>query len=123
MKKSVSILLLVSLLFQSCVVYQKTSVSFNEAIDNGNVKVVDALGTHKYKSIELSDSIYYGFSKDINNDEKKTPIDTAAITAVYLKDIKKSKKSRTGLYIGLGLGTFCLTWLILWAVSPYGPGS
>ena len=116
MKKSISIFLLAAILFQSCVAYQKTSVSINEATDSGRAKVVDELGTHKYKSIELSDGFYYGLN-NLDTLTIKTPIDIDKITAIYLKDIKKSKNRTIGLIVGLGLGTLGLIILIAWATS------
>ena len=122
MKKSVSILLLAALLFQSCVVYQKTSVSISEATDSGKVMVVDDLGTHKYKSIELNNGFYYGLNTP-DTLTIKMPIYVDKITAIYLKDIKKSKKRTKGLVVGLAFGSVGLVFLgayIAWVLNGSG---
>lgn len=86
-KKIIYFLISQLLLFQSCVAYQKTSVSLNEAHDRGKVKVSTFIGEDiKCKNINMQDDIYYGLSG--KNEIKLSP---DQIKAIYLKDIKKSK--------------------------------
>ena len=90
MKKSISIVLLATILLQSCVAYQKTSVPINEAQDKGPVRVSytnrkDA----SFVNIILKDSIYYGISSYKHISEK--PLDQVQIDGIYLKDLEKSK--------------------------------
>jgi hypothetical protein len=91
------------MLFQSCVVYHTTSTPINQAYNKGMVMVVDDSGEQKYKSIELNDGVYYGVTKG-DNVVRKTPIDTVAVSAVYLKDIKKSKIRAYGVGLMVTLG-------------------
>ena len=90
-KQSISILLLVTMLLQSCSVYEKTSVSLNDAQNTGVVKVIPTYGKKiYYKNIELKDSVYYGIAmKDKNG---ITPLYQAQISSIFNKDIKKSKR-------------------------------
>ncbi len=104
---SVSFLLIV---FQSCVVYQKTPVSIQKAYNQGKAKisithttdvtynngVVKAAKSNAdlyYKNIILEDGFYYGIYEN-----RKIKIDTTAVLAIYLKDIEKSKKSTWQLF-------------------------
>ena len=103
MKKSISIFLLLSLLIQSCVVYQKTSVPINEAWDKGPVKIIDEYGADEFDFIERTDYKYYGVIKN-GRTVDKTPIDTVGVSAIYSKDIRKSKNRSIALAISLGLG-------------------
>ena len=88
MKKSISILFLVTILLQSCVVYQKTPVSINEAYKRGSrVKIISKLGeSYIFNGIYIKDSIYYGVEGD-----NLVRLDTAQISGIYLQDNKKSK--------------------------------
>ena len=86
-KQAVSIALLATLLIQSCVVYQHTTVSIDEAHNKGKVKVKSNRGiSYEFSNIEIRDSIYYGVSK-----KGDIPLKTALIASIYLQDIDKSK--------------------------------
>lgn len=100
MKKSVSFVLLAVILLQSCVVYQKTPVSLDQAYDKSAAKVVSLKGKEvKYQNIKLENNAYYGIKGN-----KEVILDTLLISNVYLKDIEKSKQ-KTILNIGsVGLG-------------------
>ena len=100
MKKSISIVLLVTILLQSCVAYQKTSVSLNEAHDSkGMVKVTDTRGeSFVFNYIELRDSIYYGTNKEVT-----IRLETSQITGIYLKDNNKSKTQTVIFWISFSV--------------------
>ena len=86
-KQSISIVLLATILLQSCVAYQKTSVSLEEAANRGKVKLIHTDGTFLlFKNIEMQDSIYYGF---INNIQR--PLVESNFSGIYLQDKKKSE--------------------------------
>jgi len=88
MKKSTSIVLLATILLQSCVAYQKTSVSLEEAANKGNVKLIGTDGNvYEMRNIEMQDSIYYGFIG-----KEKTLIAEASLAEIYLQDKKKSTR-------------------------------
>ena len=90
MKKSISIVLLATILLQSCVAYHDTSVSLNEAKDKGRVRVSYTDGRDaSFGNIIFKDSTYYGIPVPKHISEK--PLDSINIRAIYLKDIKKSK--------------------------------
>jgi hypothetical protein len=103
MKKSISILLLTSLLLQSCVVYHSNAVSLKEATESGEVKIVIDSAEYTYNNIERIDNEYYGLEKEEKHINKYL-LDSANVTAVYLKDMKKSKRKSIGLTIGVGFG-------------------
>ena len=89
MKKLISIILLATILLQSCVVYQKTSVSLSEASDMGKAKVKPTYGKHiRYKKIylNLTDSTYYGVRGGVD-----TPLYPAQISTIQLQNIKMSR--------------------------------
>jgi hypothetical protein len=94
-KQLISIALLVTILLQSCVVYQDTTVSINEAHNRGKVKVKSNRGvSYEFSNIEMRDSIYYGVNK--NGD---IPLKTELITSIYLQDINKSKTQTTFFWV------------------------
>ena len=86
MKKSISIVLLATILLQSCVFYQKTSVSLNEAQNQGWVKVKNSYGNRfEFKNIYIEDSVYYGVHRPVD-----IRLDSGSISGIYLQDKKKS---------------------------------
>lgn len=94
MKKSASFVLLAVILLQSCVVYQDTSVSVNDAQNQGATKVLTTYGTEMvFNNMYIKDSIYYGVYQS-----QEIRIDTTQIKNIYLRDKKKSNK-RTVLAI------------------------
>ena len=96
MKKSISIVLLATILLQSCVVYQKAPVPISESIEKGKAKVITKTGTKfKFKNIILEDEKYFGIQG-----KNKILIGTEGISAIYLKDINKSET--LGALIGVG---------------------
>lgn len=109
-RKTIYYLLSLLILFQSCVVYQKTPVPIQKACNQGKAKisithttdvtynngVVKAAKSNTdlfYKNIILEEGFYHGIYEN-----KKIEIDTTAISAIYLKDIEKSKKSTRQLF-------------------------
>ena len=91
MKKVVSIFLLATLHFQSCVVYQKMPVPIKEAYERGSgVKIISKLGDRFiFNGIYVKDSIYYGVKGD-----NLVRLDTTQISGIYLQDNKKTKKAK-----------------------------
>lgn len=87
MRNITGIFLLLLILFQSCTVYHKTSVSIEEATNQGKVKVVDGTGQeYFYDKIVLKDSIYYG----IYHRNPPAVIRHYESKEIYMKDKKKS---------------------------------
>jgi hypothetical protein len=68
--KTITYILIVFILCQSCVVYQKTPVPLSESYDKGKVKVITNTDEKlKFKKIIQKDSIYYGVNnKKLKND-------------------------------------------------------
>jgi len=86
MKKSVSIVLLATILLQSCVAFQKKSVPLNYAQNQGMVKVTTTYGKQmEFTNLYIKDSIYYGVTKTMD-----LRLDESQILEVYLKNKKKS---------------------------------
>ncbi|MBC2840121.1 hypothetical protein [Robiginitalea sp. SC105] len=89
------------ILFQSCVVYHKTPVSLNKAVDAGSKsKVVNELGVDfEFEQIVEEDGSYYGFQKK-SGQRVKTLIDNGPETSVFLKN-KRASNWATLLVVGL----------------------
>ena len=99
MIKHISIILLATILLQSCVVYQKNSVPLSEACDEGKVKVISKTGEElKFKNIFQKDSNYYGLNqKKLKNNygvyewtDITIPLYADGVEAIYLKNKAKS---------------------------------
>ena len=100
MKRQITIFILVNIFLQSCVVYQKSSVSVDDAVNKGKVMVVNNEG----KKIYLMNIIYEDGAYFINEDgtyygiwdnDQMVPMTSTDSSDFYLKDIKASSK-RTG---------------------------
>ena len=87
------------MLSQSCVVYQKTSVSLEEAYNSGRakVKLINREPIY-YEYIYLQDNIYYG---KLALTRKGTPLYAHQISSIYLKDFKKSELQTIFLVLGI----------------------
>lgn len=97
-KLAIYILLLATLVLQSCVAYQSTSVSVNEAYNKGNVRVHTTSGEKiKFQNIELMDTTYYGVTE--NN---KVKLDPTKISAVFLEYIRTTNNENSFMYLGPG---------------------
>ena len=106
--QAIPYLLIILMLFQSCVAYHKSSIPISDAQDRGKVKVVTKRGTnYEFKNIEYKDDAYYGNTKD-----DIVLIDTASISAIYLKNVKKSNWQTIILSVSVGLVLFFLVALI-----------
>jgi len=102
MKKSISFILFATILLQSCVAYQKTSVSLNEAENKGKVKVTTTLGNNlEFFNIDFRDSVYYG---DYGKSRDEIALDSAQISSIYLQDIRRSKNQTTITIVSLVIG-------------------
>ena len=116
MKKSTSLFLLATILLHSCVAYKNVSVPINEAYEKGNARVVSKLGTKfNFKNIILEDETYLGIKG-----KNRIKIDTAQISAIYLKDISKSKRN-TILAWSLGIGV-PVVFVIIMVIDVYVNG-
>ena len=111
MKKSISIVLLATILLHSCRAYYPSTISLKEAYDKkgesyyynkGHVKVTTTQGDNfHFHYIDLKDSIYYGVKMRGNVIGKEIPLDTAIISGVYLKNFKKSTWKTVFMTLGL----------------------
>ena len=110
-----SIFLLAIILFQSCVIYQKSSVSLSEAYDKGKVKIEKRQGLPAYyKNLLFEEGNYYGIYEN-----KKVEIDTAIIANIYLKDVKKSKRT-TIIIFGVVIPLVFAFALFMHAIRSFG---
>lgn len=100
-KKVITYTPLLLILFQSCVVYHRQSVSLYQASNAGKVKITTNMGEKLIAaSIYSEDSIYYAkFRIRIKNEngdhkweENNTIINSKDISTIQLKNIEKSKR-------------------------------
>lgn len=111
MKSQIAIFILVNILLQSCVVYQDTSVSIDQAYDKSVAKVVNLKGKEViYWNIKLENNTYFGIKGN-----KEILLDTLLISNVYLKDIEKSKqKTLLNIWsVVLGIGIYVIFLVII----------
>ena len=99
--KHLALLFASLILFQSCVVYQKTSVSLEQAAKSEvKVKVITkADETYKFHHIGFEDGKFYGEQKTTGYKNVIIPLQDNEIYKVLLKD----KSTSTILSIGLGV--------------------
>ncbi len=121
-KRSITIVLLVTILLQSCVVYQPAPVILNQAHDKGKGKLIRDNGEEiKFKNIEFSDSVYYvKYRARIKNIEGEyhwnnylVPITSENVSVIFLKDRKKSGLRTAGLIVGVSVGIVVFTIVII----------
>ena len=119
MKKSIAIILLATILIQSCVAYQKTSISLNEAYDRGKVEVINNSGkkTH-FTNIILKDNNYYGINSA--NRFVEESLNSINISAIYLQDKKATKQNTIiGVSITALIVALFIIWLSTWTFEPF----
>jgi len=98
MFKSILLSIFIIVLFQSCVVYNKPSVSLHESVGQGKVKLMSTSGTKlKFTNIEKVDSVYYGIGREyisetnyITKAGSKMPLDSTLVSEIFVKNVKKS---------------------------------
>ena len=100
MKRSVIFFVIFFLVvLQGCVVYQKNSLSLENAIYQGKVKVIDHRGNSAiFTNIEQVQGVYYGRKGQI-----RVRLEPNNISEIYLKNHAKSKRRTLGWSIGLGV--------------------
>ncbi len=106
---------------QSCVVYQPNTLSLQESVDKGKVKVVDSKGgSYLFTNIELVDGAYLGSGGPYKNlpyvitaSGPKTKLDSAFVEVVYLKDRKKSTSRTVWLAILSVPAAFVFTGIVV----------
>ena len=99
MERQIVIFILVNILLQNCVVYQKTSVPIDSAINKGKVKLISTDGRKiHFQKIEKEDSLYYGTLKS-----GKWPIPVAEVESIYMID-KKGSNILTWIIVPLAVG-------------------
>ena len=102
--KTIAYLLLVLILSQSCVIYQKTPVSDESEYRRGKAKVVrNIVSVRNIREIEIKfiiegDSIYYVRTRQIHN---KIPFDPSQFESVYLIDKAKSTIGTIAVVVGI----------------------
>ena len=112
-KQTIAIVLLVTILLQSCVAYQNTSMSIDEAQNKGPVRVTSTQGDNiKFRNIQAKDGAYYGV-----NGNRITQIDPAQIISIHLKDFKKSKTQTAILATFLTVSVLALVIVAVVAAS------
>ena len=126
MKKSISLVLLATIIFQSCAVYQKTSLTLDEAKDKGKVRVITSQGDAlKFNNIVQKDSMYYGVRK-ISSDNYYGKVDVSMplypdlIESIYLKN-KGATIVKSVLFLGAaGLVAWGVGMILILTVFGFG---
>ncbi len=109
------------LLAQSCAVYPDASVTLNQALYQGKVKVTLKSGQeYKFDNIVIIDSVYHGMGLEyisetqfVKHEGAKTALDSANISSVLIKDTQKSSNRSILLVLGIiplvfiGVGIVC----------------
>ncbi len=101
MKKAISLFLLVLILSQSCVIYQKTPVSISESTNKGKVKIVKTNGEKvALKGMVYDNGTYWGLRKGYSKDHEYK-IDPAQVAEVYVIDKRDSRTASIILAVGI----------------------
>ncbi|MBG6109441.1 hypothetical protein IWX84_000296 [Flavobacterium sp. CG_9.10] len=112
--KIVCVLLIFVLLMQSCAIYQKTSVSLDDAVaSNRKVLITKTDGAKlKLKRVELTDGKYYGIVKVDGKTEKIILVEND------IRTIRILNKSATTIgTFGIVLGSLVITFLVAAAIA------
>ena len=76
---------------QSCVTYQKSSVSIEQSINHRKAKVIDNNGINRYDNIEFQEGGYYGLKTKGTHEgyitKTREELDSSNISAVFLEKI------------------------------------
>jgi len=109
--KSIFLVIASMVLLQSCAVYFKESISINQAVEVGAVKVVVKSGREMtFKEVIHNENNYYG-----KKGKKVWRIDSTSVTYVYIKDVEKSNKRRFWMQVSspfILAGVFVLGFII-----------
>lgn len=105
------------MLTQSCAVYDTSSVTLSQALYQGKVKLIYKNGQeYKFDNIVIIDSVYHGMGIEylsekqyVKHEKAKMPIDSASVSSIYIKDIRKSS-NRTVLFVLAGIP---ITYMVL----------
>jgi hypothetical protein len=112
-KKQIAIFLLVNIFLQSCVVYQKTSVPLESAVDKGKAKLITTNGERFIlRNIEKEDSVYY-CQAIYETWYDNMPISPASVDSIYLKDKKKSTLLSWLIPLSVVVGLFSIFLLVV----------
>ena len=93
--KKVKLFAFAIILLQSCTVYHNSSVSLEEAVDKGKVKVITNYGsTFEFNKIEQKGSVYYGVGQ---NDTIQ--INSNDLSQIQVADTRKSMDFKNRAFI------------------------
>lgn len=106
------------ILLQGCVVYQNTSVSLEQAVQEQKPAKVNTIPneTYYFKQIGIEDGLFYGLKK-VKGESVKIPIDNNEVYKVFLH----SKSKSTWATIAV-IAVPVITLAILAATWDYGVG-
>ena len=112
-KQSISIVLLATILLQSCVIYQKTPVSISESTNKGKVKIVRTNGEKvALKGMVYDNGTYWGLRKGYSKDHRYK-IDPTQVAEVYIIDKRDSRTASIILAIGIVIAIPLTFWILL----------
>jgi hypothetical protein len=101
------------ILFQSCVVYEKSSVSLEWAVKQERKAKVETITnqTYKFKQIKSDKDQFYGIQK-LNGDIIKTPLQANEINKIQLQDKSTSTIATITTVLGSLIGVI-LAWYVI----------
>ena len=109
------LLFILAVLFtlQSCQIYQPVPVSLEEAANSElKTKIITQNGDDlRFKKIISENQEFFGLKKK-NGNLVKFAVDEDEITAIFLKDKKKSTWANIALFVGIPLGFFLISFII-----------
>ena len=110
MKKVISIFLIAVFIMQSCVVYQQIPVSLDNAVEQGNAKVITTSYEElKFREIlNINDSTYMG----VNNENETLVLNEDLIYRIYLKSEPKSNLATITLILLSGVTVFMFVGIV-----------
>ena len=122
-KQLISIVLLVTILLQSCVLYQKTPVSISESTNKGKVKIVKTNGEKvALKGMVYDYGTYWGLRKGYSKDHRYK-IDATQVAEVYLIDKRESRTASILVVVGIVIAIPLVLWIIMinedWKFAAY----
>ena len=115
MKKSVPLVLLATLLLQSCVLYQTTPIPLSESTNKGKVKIVMTNGEKvalKHIEYDFLNGTYWGLKKRYSMDHRYK-IDPTQVAEVYLISKHDSRTATFIVTLAIVIAIPLTIWILL----------
>lgn len=111
--ESLSLLFTILMFFQSCVVYEKSSVSLESAAKQERKAKVETIHnqTYKFKLIRFENDQFYGIQK-VNGDIIQTPLEADKLNKIQLQNKSTSTIATITTVLGSLIGVV-LAWYFI----------